>query len=340
MSSDSKSTDSTAEPVLAGGSGRRGRFTRVSALIRRDWVWMVLLGAMAFLAATSSNFLTPSNLLNVLRQVSIVGIVAIGVVVVLIAGNFDLSVGAILTLAAVVSVQIQPIDSPRTLLSILAPLGLGVAVGVANGLLIGLLRANSIIVTVGMQFVVTGSVLLYVAGQHVRVDNATPFYFALSGGFLLGVPVPVYLFILVTALCHMLMTQTVFGRYIRAIGGNAEAARLLGLPVARYVLFTYLISGAAASISGIILASRVRNLDPTVGIGYEFSALTAVVLGGARLSGGRGDVLHTFAGVLILGVIANGMRLFNLPINMQLLVQGLVLVLAVALGASGKAGER
>jgi ribose transport system permease protein len=105
-------------------------------------------------------------------------------------------------------------------------------------------------------------------------------------------------------------------------------------------MFAYLISGAAASISGIILASRVRNLDPTVGIGYEFSALTAVVLGGARLSGGQGNVLHTLAGVLILGVIANGMRLFNLPFNLQLLVQGFVLVAAVAWGAASREGER
>jgi ribose transport system permease protein len=337
MSSDS---NPTAEPVLPHDATSRRRFTRVSSLIRRDWVWMVLLAVMLLLATTSSNFLTSTNLLNILRQVSIVGIVAIGVAVVLITGNFDLSVGAILTLAAVVSVQMQPIDAPRTLLSILTPLALGVAVGAANGAIIGLLRANSIIVTVGMQFVVIGCVLLYVAGQHVRVDNVTPFYFALSGGYLLGVPIPVYVFLLVTALCHLLMTRTFFGRYLRAIGGNAEAARLLGVPVARYILFAYLISGAAASISGIILASRVRNLDPTVGIGYEFSALTAVVLGGAGLSGGRGNVLHTFAGVLILGVIANGMRLFNLPFNMQLLVQGLVLVAAVALGASGKVGER
>ena len=115
---------------------------------------------------------------------------------------------------------------------------------------------------------------------------------------------------------------------------------MVGVPVARYVLVAYVISGAAASVSGIILASRVRNLDPTVGIGYEFSALTAVVLGGARLSGGQGNVLHTLAGVLILGVVANGMRLFNLPFNMQLLVQGIILVAAVALGASDGRGER
>src|SRR5260370_14283452 len=234
MSSDS---NPTAAPVRRRDARSRRRFTGVSTLIRRDWVWMVLLAVMAFLATTSSNFLTSNNLLNILRQVSIVGIVAIGVVVVLITGNFDLSVGAILTLAAVVSVQMQPIDAPRTLLSILTPLALGVAVGAANGAVIGLLRANSIIVTVGMQFVVTGCVLLYVAGQHVRVDNATPFYFALSGGYLLGVPIPVCVFMLVTALCHLLMTRTFFGRYLRAIGGNAEAARLLGVPVARYVLF-------------------------------------------------------------------------------------------------------
>jgi len=328
-------SNSTAQRVIP-----RSRRTHLMALFWREWVWLVLAAMVVLLATLSSNFFTTSNLLNILRQVSIVGIVAVGVVVVLIAGNFDLSVGAILTLAAVVSVQMQPIDPVRTLLSILAPLALGIGVGAANGAIIGLLRANSIIVTVGMQFVITGCVLLYVAGQHVRVDNATPFYFALSGGYLLGIPIPVYLFMLVTALCHFLMTRTLFGRYVRAIGGNAEAARLVGVPVARYVLFAYVISGAAASISGIILASRVRNLDPTVGIGYEFSALTAVVLGGARLSGGQGNVLHTLAGVLILGVIANGMRLFNLPFNMQLLVQGIILVAAVALGASGRVGER
>jgi ribose/xylose/arabinose/galactoside ABC-type transport system permease subunit len=330
----------TPQSVLPRGDTSRRDAGRVSALVRREWIWLVLLTAVVLLATTSSNFLTSTNLLNILRQVSIVGIVAIGVIVVLICGNFDLSVGAILTLAAVVSVQMQPTDPPRTLLSILAPLAFGVAVGFANGAMIGLLRANSIIVTVGMQFVVTGCVLVYVAGRHVRVDNATPFYFALSGGYFLGVPIPVYTFLLVTVLGHLLIKHTLFGRYIRAIGGNPEAARLVGMPVARYVLFTYLISGVAAAISGVILASRVRNLDPTVGIGYEFSALTAVVLGGARLSGGQGNVLHTFAGVLVLGVVANGMRLFNLPFNMQLLVQGMILVTAVALGASGKVNDR
>ena len=201
------------------------------------------------------------------------------------------------------------------------------------------MRANSIIVTVGTQFVVTGAVLLYVGGHHVRVDDATPFYREISGGYLLGIPTPIYLFAAVVAIGHLLMQRTLFGRYVRAIGGNAEAARLVGIAVPRYLGLTYMLSGAAAATSGIVLASRVRNLDPTVGIGYEFSALTAVVLGGARLTGGHGSVLDTAGGVLLLGVISNGMRLFELSFNLQLLVQGVILVVAVAVDARGRAAE-
>jgi ribose transport system permease protein len=186
----------------------------------------------------------------------------------------------------------------------------------------------------------TGGVLLYVGGQHVRVDGATPVYVGISGGYLLGIPAPIYLFAAVVAIGHLLMQRTLFGRYIRAIGGNAEAARLVGIAVPRFVGLTYMLSGAAAATSGILLASRVRNLDPTVGIGYEFSALTAVVLGGASLTGGRGSVLDTLAGVLLLGVISNGMRLFELPFNLQLFVQGIILVFAVAVDARGRAAGR
>jgi ribose transport system permease protein len=313
---------------------------RMVRLVVRELVWIVLLCAILLLAATSPNFLTGTNLLNILRQVSIVGILAVGVVIVLVAGNFDLSVGATLTLAAVVSVQMQPTDVARTALSIVIPLLLGVGVGGVNGLIVGELRANSIIVTVGSQFVVTGCVLLYVAGQHVRVDNATPSYLAIAGGYFLNIPIPIYIFAVVVALGHFLMQRTLFGRYVRAIGGNAEAARLVGIPVSRHVRVTYMLSGGAAALSGVILASRVRNLDPTVGIGYEFSALTAVVLGGADLTGGRGNVLHTLAGVLLLGVISNGMRLFGLSFNLQLLIQGIILVFSVAMDARGKAAGR
>src|SRR5262245_17753185 len=263
------------------GRAQHGAAALARPWLRREFARDVLLCAVLLLAATQPSFLTSTNLLNILRQVSIVGILSVGVVIVLVGGHFDLSVGAILTLAAVVSVQMQPVDALGTVLALVVPVALGIGVGLLNGLIVGRLRANSIIVTVGMQFVVTGGVLLYVAGQHVRVDDATPFYVAISGGYLMGVPVPVYLFLALTGIGHFLMQRTLFGRHLRALGGNLEAARLVGVPVLRCILTTYAISGACAALSGILLASRVRNLDPTVGIGYEFAALTAVVLGGA-----------------------------------------------------------
>lgn len=327
-------------PERAASAAADGLGPALQALARRETVWLVLLALAAGLALASENFLTASNLLNVLRQVTIVGLCAIGMTVVLIGGNFDLSVGATVTLAAVVSVTMQPVDAAGTALAILVPLALGLGVGAVNGAIVGGLRANSIVVTVGTQFIVVGLVLLYVEGAHVRVDDATAFYVAIAAGYLLGVPMPVYLFLLPLLLLHLLMRTTVFGRYVRAIGNNREAARLMGVPVARYILLTFMLSGATAAASGVLLASRVRNLDPTAGIGYEFAALTATVLGGTRLTGGRGSLLHTFAGVLILGVLANGMTLLNLSYNLQLLLQGLILVAAVALDAQLRRGVR
>ncbi len=297
---------------------------------RIEPIWLALLALILCMALISDVFLSPTNLLNVLRQVTIVGLVAVGMTVALMGGNFDLSVGATVTLAAVVAIDLQPVDPFRTALAIVVPIGLGLAVGLFNGLIVGGLRANSIIVTVGVQFVIIGSVLLYVSGQHVWVENASAFFTAISEGYTLGVPNPVYLLILAVAAGHLLMTRTVFGRHVLAIGGNLEAARLAGITVTRHITITFAISGCMAALAGILVASRVRNLDPTAGIGYEFAALTAVVLGGTQLTGGRGSLLNTLAAVLILGIIANGMTLLAIAFNTQLLIQGVILVSAVA----------
>ena len=266
-----------------------------------------------------------------MRQVSIVGLVSLGMTVVLIGGNFDLSLGAIVTLAAVVSVNVQPISPSRTALAIIIPLLLGLMVGVINGAIIGRLKANSIIVTVGSQFVVLGATLIYIGGQHVWVWEPTSFYEAISGGYFLGIPIPVYIFLVLALLTHGLMRRTTFGRYVTAIGNNDEAARLSGIPTNFYRMGTFVFAGFTAAVAGIVLGSRVKNLDPTAGIGYEFMALSAVVLGGTKLTGGRGNVLNTLAGVLILGVISNSMTLLNLSYNLQLLVRGVILLTAVAL---------
>ena len=186
-----------------------------------------------------------------------------------------------------------------------------------------------------MQFVVVGIVLLLVGGQHVRVDGATALYVAISEGYFLGVPTPVYLFLGTILATHFLMTRTVFGRYVARSAATStrrdwrNSDRAFRPPDASAL-------GVHGGARRQCLAARVRNLDPTAGIGYEFAALTAVVLGGTRFTGGHGSLLNTLAGVLVLGVIANGMTLLNLSFNVQLLVEGLILVAAVAFDARSR----
>jgi ribose/xylose/arabinose/galactoside ABC-type transport system permease subunit len=302
-------------------------------LISRQTVWLALLALVIIMSLISDTFLTSANILNVMRQVTIVGLVSLGMTVVLIGSNFDLSTGATVTLAAVVSVNLQPTTPGRTVLAIVIPLGLGLLVGVLNGSIIGMLRANSIIVTVGTQFFILGATLIYIGGQHVWVWEPTPFYENISGGHFLGIPNPVYIYLVLVGVTHFLLTRTAFGRYVMAIGNNDEAARLSGIQTNLSRMLTFVFAGLTAAVAGIVLASRVKNLDPTAGIGYEFIALTAVVLGGTKLTGGRGNVLNTLAGVLILGVISNSMTLLNLSFNMQLLVRGVILLAAVAVDA-------
>ena len=331
---------SASEKRPVSGLQATGRREAISRGAGRYLAWLILIVIVAGLAFALEPFWSTGNLVNIVRQVSIVGLIAIGVTIVLISGHFDLSVGATLMLGAIVSLLMQPVSAGATIAAVLVPLGVGLLVGAVNGGLVGGLGANSIIITVGMQFVLTGATLLLVAGQHVRVDGAAPAYVAIGGGSVLGIPVPVWLLLATVAIAQFVLTRTLFGRQIAAVGGNPAAAAMVGIPAARRVTAAFMISGLLAALAGVILASRVRNLDPTTGAGYELAALTAAVLGGTRLTGGYGNALNTLAGVLILGVVANAMRLLDLPYSAQLLLQGLVLLAAIAIEARVRAGER
>ena len=292
-------------------------------------IWPALIVLVVVASLVSDNFLTVNNLLNILRHATIVGLLAVGVTVVLIGGNFDLSVGAIVTMAAVLSIEIGPVDGPLTVLAIVLPLVVATLAGSVNGAIVGGLRANSIVVTVGMQFLIIGLVLALVSGQHVRVDGATDFYVGIANGYLLGIPLPVYLLAIAVVAAQFVLRETAFGRHVHAVGGDEIAARLAGIRTREVIVATYMVSGFLAGVTGVLVGSRVRNLDPTAGVGYEFAALTAVVLGGARLTGGDARVLSTLAAVLVLGVLTNLMILSNIGFSTQLLVQGAVLLAAV-----------
>jgi ribose/xylose/arabinose/galactoside ABC-type transport system permease subunit len=293
-------------------------------------IWPVLVVVVIGAALMSGRFLNPGNLVAVLQQGVVTGIVALGMTIVLIGGQFDLSTGAIVMMAAVMALRLDPSDGPRTILAVLLPLLAGGAIGTINGLAVYRAGANSIVATIGMQFLLVGAVLASVSGEHVRADNISEMFTVLSHARYLNVPLPVLIFAGLVVTLSIAMSETVFGRHVYAIGGDIEAARRAGIRVAATGIATFAISGAFAAFSGVLIASLVGHVDPTAIGRYEFPALTAAVLGGASLSGGMGRPADTAAAILVIAVITNVMTILNYQYPIQLLVQGLVLTAAVA----------
>ena len=293
-------------------------------------IWPVLAVLVIGASLLSGPFLSPANIATVLQQGVITGIVALGMTIVLIGGQFDLSTGATVMMAAVLALLLNPADGTSTALAILLPVALGGVIGLVNGLAVYRAGANSIVATIGMQFLVIGAVLALVSGQHVRADNMSEMFVSLSRARFLGIPYSVYIFLGLVIALSVMMSSTVFGRHVYALGGDIEAARRAGVKVVRTGIVTYMISGMLAALAGVLIASLVGNLDPTAIRGYEFPALTAAVLGGTSLTGGVGRPADTAAAIWVIAVITNVMTILNYQYPVQLLVQGVVLTAAVA----------
>jgi ribose transport system permease protein len=302
--------------------------TRLTATIPA--IYLVLIAVIVGAALISDRFLTAGNIVAILQQAVIAGIVALGMTVVLIGGQFDLSTGAIVMMAAVMALLISPNGNIETILAISAPVLAGIAIGVLNGLAVYAAGANSIVVTIGMQFIVIGAVLAVVSGQHVYPEVLDDSFRALANARLFGIPFPVVTFASLTVLLSVVMSKTVFGRHVYAIGGNIEAARRAGIAVIRTGTLTFALSGALAALAGVIIAALVGHVDPTAIAKYEFPALTAVILGGTSLVGGEGRPAETAAAILVVSTITNVMTILNYQYPLQLLVQGIVLAAAVA----------
>lgn len=302
-------------------------------------IWLVLVVVIAAAALISDRFLTAPNLVAVLQQGVITGLVALGMTVVLIGGQFDLSTGATVMMAAVVALLLGPNTPAGVALAIALPMLLGALVGALNGLLVYGAGANSIVATVGMQFLLLGATLALVGGQHVRAENIHTAFTALALWRPLGIPVPVFLFVALVVLMSVMMASTRLGRHIYAIGGDAEAARRAGITVVRTGTATFIISGLLAALAGVIIAAMVGVVDPIAIARYEFPALTAAVLGGTSLTGGVGRPADTAAAILIVSIITNVMTILNYPFSHQLVVQGLVLTAAVAFYAWMRDGK-
>uniref|UniRef100_UPI00359C4FFB ABC transporter permease n=1 Tax=Faecalicatena contorta TaxID=39482 RepID=UPI00359C4FFB len=277
---------------------------------------------------SDGRFLAYRNIVNVFRQVSITGILAIGATLILITGGIDLSVGSVLALAGVIAADMAHPESGFPLAAVfLTAVVIGLAAGAVNGSLVAYAGAPPFIVTLGMTTAARGMALLYAKGQPI-VDFKKSFNF-IGQGSLLGIPVPVWILILITAVSGVILHSTKLGRYIFAVGGNEDAARASGISVKHVKFFVYLYMGALCGIVGLILSARTNTGAPNAGAGYELDAIAAAVIGGTSISGGKGHIAGTVIGMLILGVLSNGLDILNISTYIQQIVKGIVIVLAV-----------
>lgn len=291
---------------------------------------LVLLILIAVIAtARYEAFLTPENLLNVLRQNSMLGIVALGMTFVILTGGIDLSVGSLLAVAGVIAAKLA---GQGFAVALIAAVAAAAFLGFINGVVIARARIQPFIVTLGMMIAARGLALATTGEESVRVQSLSSDFTWLGRGWIGPVPVPVVILILVFVVGWFVLNYTRFGRHVFALGDNDEAARLMGLNIGRVTIAVYALSGLLAGLAGVILASRLGAGQPVAGAGWELDAIAAVVVGGTLLTGGKGSAVSTIYGVLLLGIIFN---VFNLEGQIspwwQLVLRGAILLAVVIL---------
>lgn len=290
---------------------------------------IALIILMAVITIINSNFLTANNLLNLLLQVTSNALIAFGMTFVILTGGIDLSVGSILALSSALTAGLLGSGMPVTL-AILISLILGCILGMMNGLLISYGKLAPFIVTLATMTIFRGATLVYTNGNPITKGLSDTFLFQFLGqGYIVGIPFPVIIMFIVFIILYVLLHKTAFGKSVYAIGGNEKAAYISGVKLNKVKIIIYSISGIMASISGLIITSRLSSAQPTAGASYEMDAIAAVVLGGTSLSGGKGRILGTLIGALIIGVLNNGLNIIGVSAFWQQVVKGVVILIAV-----------
>lgn len=307
----------------------RALATRLKHFLGDYGLVLVFLIAIVYLTLTADNFLTTTNLINIVRQSSIVGFLALGITFVMITSGIDLSVGSIVGLGGIAAALLAPADGGAWLLPVVVGIAVGILVGLANSALILGGAILPFLATLAMMTVARSAALIVTDGK--PVTGLSEQFTWLGGGRLGWLPVPVLLFAIAGVVAHFVLAKTRFGRHVYAVGSNEESARKVGIPVRSVLTRVYVLSGALAAVGGIVLTARVNGADPLAGTGYELQAISAVVIGGTSLFGGVGSIKGTVLGVLLVGTVMNGMNLLNVSSYYQQAAQGLILVLAVLL---------
>ena len=282
------------------------------------------------LSIASPHFLTPSNLFSVLRQVSYSGLIAFGMTFIILIGGIDLSVGAILALVGIVTASLIQAGMDPILASCIGLL-LGAACGAINGLLVSFGRIAPFIATLATMILFRGIAQEYSQSKPISI-NVDGFFNEIGSGYLFDtIPVPVVLMLLVYFMLWFVLKKTRFGRHVYALGGSEDVARISGLKVRSLKLWVYTLSGLMSGLAALVVTSRLSSASPNAGAMYELDAIAAVVLGGTSLSGGRGWIFGTLVGVVLLGILSNGLNLLNVSSNYQLIIKGVVILFAVLL---------
>ena len=312
--------------------------SRLRGFLERQGLFVAFIVVVAFFSIASDRFLSYTNIMLVLRQVSILGTIAIGMTLVIVAGNFDLSVGSLTSLTAVVVISMHDIVGPVP--AMLITLLVGLASGTIAGFLVGKLRLNSLIITLGFLAALQAVTLIYTGGRYSRIVAPDETWFGFIGrGFVLGIPMPVIILGVLIVIFSIIHTRTVFGRHILAVGGNNVASRFSGIRDSNIIMGTFIISGGLTAIAGILLGSRLMAAQNYLGQGYEFEVIAGVILGGTSLQGGEGNIFKAFIGILIIGILRNGFLLLGLPYYFQWVAQWVIVVGVVWIDVASRRGK-
>lgn len=300
-------------------------------------IFLSLIVLCAIFSITNHRFMSVANFMNVLQQVAVIAIAAFGMTWVILLGEIDLSIGSIIAVAGMVGAQCFAYGmgfAPALVLTLLA----GALMGLINGLLTAKLFLPSFIVTVATMGIYRGLVSLPTNGAPAMITNDA--WTAIGGDNFLGLPIIIWIVVVLFVANHILLSKTTFGRRAYLTGGNREAALYSGIKVDRLKITIFMISGIMAAVSGVLLSSRLYSAQTNAGMSYELDAIAAAVLGGTSLAGGVGTMVGTLIGALIIGVMNNGMNMLSVPYFYQLIVKGVVILVAVWLDVRAKRAKR
>lgn len=308
----------------------------IKSFLGKYAIYFVLLFEIIFFSLTSEHFFSASNFTNILRQISVVGIMAVGMAFVILTGGVDLSVGGVTACVGVICAKMM-VNGVHPVFAILASLAFAAICGLVNAFFVQEFKLNAMIVTLATLQILKG--ISYIITKAIPVYGFTSDFKVIGQGYVLGIPIPIIIMVILYVLAYIVLKYTKFGQSIYAIGGNEEAVRLTGINVRKRRYITYVICSVIVGIAGIVLLSRANTAQPSAGFGYEMDVIAGSVLGGISMSGGEGKISGVFAGVLVMAVLSNGMLMLNISEYWQWVAKGAVMLLAITYDRILKKGK-